>query len=87
MFWKESVCGGYRFQSGLVVFPVIVSVGMMVVFLAGGEVLIEVETPLLRREGALGSELELVSLVGKFVVGCVLLLEVYVVGLLLCWSV
>ena len=35
MFWKESVCEGYRFQSGSVVFPVIVSVGMMVVFLAG----------------------------------------------------
>lgn len=87
MFWKESVCEGYKFHSGSVVFPVIVSVGMMVVFLAGGKVLIEVEIPLLRREGALGLELKLVSLVGKFVVGCVLLLEVYVVGLLLCWSV
>ena len=83
MFLKESVCEGYRFHSGSVVFPVIVSVSMMVVFLAGA--LIKVEIPLLRREGALG--LELVSLVGKFVVGCVLLLEVYVVGLVLCLSV
>lgn len=85
MFLKESVCEGYRFHSGSVVFPVIVSVSMMVVFLAGGEALIKVEIPLLRREGPLG--LELVSLVGKFVVGCVLLLEVYVVGLVLCLSV